>query len=223
MQQRFGAVLLSGAIALSPLAAPPVLATRVGAAAEAAAAAYLEGADTVLDAEENGNVKLFRESTPSVVYITNLGLRQDVYSLNSMEVPQGAGSGFVWDDRGHVVTNFHVIRGASDLRVNFQGDKKVYSAKVLGYDEDKDVAVLRVDKETSKLRPIPLGKSSSLQVGQKVFAIGNPFGLDHTLTTGIISGLSRELDSGNTGRPILGVIQTVCNAPSSTIFIHLIQ
>ena len=122
------------------------------------------------------------------------------------EVPVGAGTGFVWDDKGHVVTNFHVVKGANQLAVTFQGVSKTYEAKLLGYDEDKDVAVLRVDKPDT--RPIPLGKSSTLLVGQKVFAIGNPFGLDHTLTTGIVSGLGRELPSGNTGRPILGVIQT---------------
>lgn len=212
--KKLATAALSGALAMSPIAAPPVVAAaRVNASAAAAASALdvakTQGTATVLDDEEMSNVNLFRDSTPSVVYITNLGLKQDYYSLNAEQVPQGAGSGFVWDDRGHIVTNFHVVKGASDLRVNFQGDQRVYSAKVLGFDEDKDVAVLRVDEiDAARLRPIPLGKSSSLQVGQKVFAIGNPFGLDHTLTTGIISGLGRELSSGNTGRPILGVIQT---------------
>ena len=165
-----------------------------------------DGVPTKLDAEETDNVRLFRDATPSVAFITNKQLIQSRYSLDATEVPVGAGTGFVWDDKGHVVTNFHVVKGANQLAVTFQGDSKTYEAKLLGYDEDKDVAVLRVDKPDA--RPIPLGKSSTLLVGQKVFAIGNPFGLDHTLTTGIVSGLGRELPSGNTGRPILGVIQT---------------
>ena len=165
-----------------------------------------DGVPTKLDSEETDNVRLFRDATPSVAFITNKQLIQSRYSLDATEVPVGAGTGFVWDDKGHVVTNFHVVKGANQLAVTFQGDSKTYEAKLLGYDEDKDVAVLRVDKPDT--RPIPLGKSSTLLVGQKVFAIGNPFGLDHTLTTGIVSGLGRELPSGNTGRPILGVIQT---------------
>lgn len=165
-----------------------------------------DGVPTKLDAEETDNVRLFRDATPSVAFITNKQLIQSRYSLDATEVPVGAGTGFVWDDKGHVVTNFHVVKGANQLAVTFQGDSKTYEAKLLGYDEDKDVAVLKVDKPDT--RPIPLGKSSTLLVGQKVFAIGNPFGLDHTLTTGIVSGLGRELPSGNTGRPILGVIQT---------------
>ena len=165
-----------------------------------------DGTPTKLDAEETDNVRLFRDATPSVAFITNKQLVQSRYSLDATETPVGAGTGFVWDDKGHVVTNFHVVKGANELSVTFQGDQKTYGAKLLGYDEDKDVAVLSVEKP--ELRPIPLGCSSTLLVGQKVFAIGNPFGLDHTLTTGIVSGLGRELPSGNTGRPILGVIQT---------------
>lgn len=124
-----------------------------------------------------------------------------------MSVPQGSGSGFIWDKKGHVVTNYHVIRGASDLRVTL-GDQSVYEADVVGYDEDKDVAVLHIDAPEDKLRPLTVGSSSDLLVGQKVFAIGNPFGLDHTLTTGVISGLRREISSAATGRPIQDVIQT---------------
>lgn len=105
------------------------------------------------------------------------------------------------------MTNYHVIRGASDLRVTL-GDQSVYEAKVIGYDQDKDVAVLSIDAPKDKLRPVPVGNSRDLLVGQKVYAIGNPFGLDHTLTTGVISGLGREINSAATGRPIQDVIQT---------------
>eukprot|EP00475_Leptophrys_vorax_P019956 TRINITY_DN27328_c0_g3_i3.p1 TRINITY_DN27328_c0_g3~~TRINITY_DN27328_c0_g3_i3.p1 ORF type:complete len:541 (-),score=4.18 TRINITY_DN27328_c0_g3_i3:197-1738(-) len=139
--------------------------------------------------------------------ITNLAVRRDVFTLDVMEEPQGTGSGFIWDREGHVVTNFHVIRNASDLRVTL-ADQSVYAADVVGYDRDKDVAVLRIDAPRSKLRPLRVGSSYDLQVGQKVFAIGNPFGLDHTLTTGVISGLRREISSAATGRPIQDVIQT---------------
>ena len=175
-----------------------------------------------LTAEEKATIDLFNSNTPSVVYITNMQQKRDVFTLNAVEAPTGAGSGIVWDGDGHVVTNFHVINGANELRVTTQ-DQDVYPAKVIGFDEDKDIAVLKIDyanklpgkdgtiKTSSHdptLRPLPIGTSSDLLVGQRVYAIGNPFGLDHTLTTGVISGLGREIQSGNTGRPIDGIIQT---------------
>ncbi|CAN1320556.1 Protease Do-like 1, chloroplastic, partial [Linum perenne] len=109
---------------------------------------------------------------------------------------QGSGSGFVWDKDGHIVTKVTL------------SDQTAYDATVVGFDQDKDVAVLRVDAPKDKLKPIPVGVSADLLVGQKVYAIGNPFGLDHTLTTGVISGLRREISSAATGRPIQDVIQT---------------
>ncbi|XP_043704949.1 protease Do-like 1, chloroplastic [Telopea speciosissima] len=172
-----------------------------------AASAFVITTPRKLQTDELTTVKLFQENTPSVVYITNLAVRQDVFTLDVLEVPQGSGSGFVWDKNGHIVTNYHVIRGASDLRVTL-ADQTTYEAKVIGFDQDKDVAVLRVDAPKDKLRPIPVGVSADLLVGQKVYAIGNPFGLDHTLTTGVISGLRREISSAATGRPIQDVIQT---------------
>ncbi|TQD69477.1 hypothetical protein C1H46_044990 [Malus baccata] len=171
------------------------------------ASAFVVTPPKKLQSDELATVQLFQENTPSVVYITNLAARQDAFTLDVFEVPQGSGSGFVWDTDGHIVTNYHVIRGASDLRVTL-ADQSTYDAKVVGFDQDKDVAVLRVDAPKEKLRPIPIGQSADLLVGQKVFAIGNPFGLDHTLTTGVISGLRREISSAATGRPIQDVIQT---------------
>ncbi|KAG5534931.1 hypothetical protein RHGRI_022894 [Rhododendron griersonianum] len=171
------------------------------------ASAFVVTTARKLQSDELATVRLFQENTPSVVYITNLAVRQDAFTLDVLEVPQGSGSGFVWDKVGHIVTNFHVIRGASDLKVTLS-DQTTYDAKVVGFDQDKDVAVLRVDAPKDKLRPIPIGVSSDLLVGQKVYAIGNPFGLDHTLTTGVISGLRREISSAATGRPIQDVIQT---------------
>ncbi|KAI9078098.1 hypothetical protein K1719_040023 [Acacia pycnantha] len=171
------------------------------------ASAYVVTTPRKLQTDELATVRLFQENTPSVVNITNLAVRQDAFTLDVLEVPQGSGSGFVWDKKGHIVTNYHVIRGASDIRVTL-ADQTTYDAKVVGFDQDKDVAVLRVDAPKDKLRPIPIGISADLLVGQKVFAIGNPFGLDHTLTTGVISGLRREISSAATGRPIQDVIQT---------------
>ncbi|XP_062106848.1 protease Do-like 1, chloroplastic [Humulus lupulus] len=171
------------------------------------ASAFVVTTPRKLQSDELATVRLFKENTPSVVYITNLASRQDVFTLDVLEVPQGSGSGFVWDRDGHIVTNYHVIRGASDLKVTL-ADQTTYDAKVVGFDQDKDVAVIHVDAPRDKLRPIPVGISADLLVGQKVFAIGNPFGLDHTLTTGVISGLRREISSAATGRPIQDVIQT---------------
>ncbi|KAJ0985844.1 hypothetical protein J5N97_004200 [Dioscorea zingiberensis] len=171
------------------------------------ASAFVVTTPRKLQTDELATVRLFQENTPSVVYITNLAVRQDAFTLDVLEVPQGSGSGFVWDKDGHIVTNYHVIRGASDLRVTL-ADQATYEAKVVGFDQDKDVAVLRIDAPKDKLRPIPIGVSADLLVGQKVYAIGNPFGLDHTLTTGVISGLRREISSAATGRPIQDVIQT---------------
>ncbi|KNA05601.1 hypothetical protein SOVF_188850 [Spinacia oleracea] len=171
------------------------------------ASAFVVSTPRKLQSDELATVRLFKENTPSVVYITNLATKQDAFTLDVLEVPQGSGSGFIWDTQGHIVTNYHVIRGASDLRVTL-ADQSTYEAKVVGYDQDKDVAVLSIDVTKEKLRPVPLGVSADLLVGQKVFAIGNPFGLDHTLTTGVISGLRREISSAATGRPIQDVIQT---------------
>ncbi|XP_059640006.1 protease Do-like 1, chloroplastic [Cornus florida] len=171
------------------------------------ASAFVVTSPRKLQSDELATVRLFKENTPSVVYITNLAARQDAFTLDVLEVPQGSGSGFVWDKEGHIVTNYHVIRGASDLRVTLS-DQTTFDAQVVGFDQDKDVAVLHVDAPKDKLRPIPVGVSADLLVGQKVYAIGNPFGLDHTLTTGVISGLRREISSAATGRPIQDVIQT---------------
>ena len=159
-----------------------------------------------LAAEEKSNIELFRLSSPSVVYITRLAMRRDRFSLNLFEIPQGTGSGFVWNDQGHVITNFHVIQGASALRVTL-ADNSEWDARVVGMAPDQDLAVLFINAPKSRLKPIAVGQSANLLVGQRVFAIGNPFGLDQTLTTGIISALGREIN-GASGRKISGVIQT---------------
>jgi S1-C subfamily serine protease len=159
-----------------------------------------------LAGDEKSMIDLFKAVSPSVVYITSLSVRQDPFRFRALEVPQGAGSGFIWDEKGYVVTNFHVIAEAQGANVTL-ADQSTWPAKLVGAEPDKDIAVLKIDAPTGLLPPIPIGTSADLQVGQKVFAIGNPFGFDQTLTTGVISGLGREIVSA-TRRPIQGVIQT---------------
>lgn len=155
---------------------------------------------------EQSTIDLFQSVSPSVVHITNLRTRRSRFSMNVMEIPQGTGSGFVWDDSGHIVTNYHVIQDADRAEVTFS-DNTVYSGTIVGVARDKDLAVIKINAPKDKLSPIPIGRSNNLQVGQSVFAIGNPFGLDQTLTTGVISGLGREIQS-QSKRPIYDVIQT---------------
>jgi S1-C subfamily serine protease len=159
-----------------------------------------------LAADETSTIELFKSVSPSVVYITSKTVRQDLFSFNAMEVPQGTGSGFVWDANGYVVTNFHVIKDAQAADVTL-ADHSTWKAQLVGVAPDKDLAVLKIDAPKHLLPAIAIGTSSDLEVGQKVFAIGNPFGFDQTLTTGVISGLGREIESV-TRRPIAGVIQT---------------
>ncbi len=159
-----------------------------------------------LAADEQAHIDLFRRTSPSVVHITSIGEQRDLFSRNVQQVPRGTGTGFVWDDRGHVVTNFHVIQGASGARVTL-ADQSSYEAELVGYFADRDLAVLRIQAPKDKLPAIPIGTSRELQVGQRVYAIGNPFGLDQTLTMGIVSALNREIESFN-GRTIRGVVQT---------------
>jgi S1-C subfamily serine protease len=156
--------------------------------------------------DEQNNIAVFKAVSPSVVHITTLALARDFLSLDVMQIPRGTGSGFIWDDQGHVVTNFHVIQGAQSARVTL-ADQTAWKAALVGAFPDRDLAVLRIDAPQGKLKPIAVGVSRELQVGQKVYAIGNPFGLDQTLTSGIISALNREIESV-TNRPIRGVIQT---------------
>ncbi len=156
--------------------------------------------------DEQNNIDIFKHASPAVVYITNLQLRRDVFSLNVAEIPQGTGTGIVWSKEGYIITNFHVIEGANRVAVGLT-DHTTWQAKLVGVAPDRDVAVLKIDAPADKLHPLPLGNSDQLEVGRKVLAIGNPFGLDSTLTTGIISALGREISSPS-GRRIRGVIQT---------------
>jgi len=159
-----------------------------------------------LIAEENNHIAVFKAASPSVVNITALGYERDFFAMNVHQVPRGTGTGFVWDDKGHIVTNFHVIQDASAARVTLN-DQTSYRAQLVGVFPDRDLAVLKIDAPQHKLPPIPIGTSRDLQVGQRVYAIGNPFGLDQTMTTGIVSALNREIESV-TRRTIRGAIQT---------------
>jgi len=154
---------------------------------------------------EQHTIELFKICSPSVVFITTKQQQRDVLGREVGEVEAGTGSGFVWDADGHIVTNFHVIQGASSATIAFN-DETVFNATLVGVAPEHDIAVLKITPK-SPLRPIPVGTSSDLLVGQQVLAIGNPFGLDHTLTTGIVSALGRTIRSV-TRQPIENVIQT---------------
>jgi len=160
-----------------------------------------------LQAGERNLVGLFQKATNSVANISTFSSEgRGRLSMNQSEMPSGTGSGFVWDDKGHIVTNFHVVRSAAGAKITL-ANNKTYDAELVGYDADKDIAVLKIKAPPAELVPIAVGSSSSLLVGQSAYAIGNPFGLDHTLTTGVVSGLGREMRSP-TGRPITNCIQT---------------
>ncbi|HEV8606130.1 MAG TPA: trypsin-like peptidase domain-containing protein [Tepidisphaeraceae bacterium] len=162
-----------------------------------------------LAADEQATIDLFKEASPSVVFITTAA-RVDFWTRNAQEIPQGTGSGFIWDDAGHIVTNFHVVLPVVQANASATvtlSDHSTYRADLVGVSPDNDLAVIRIRAPKEKLPPIRVGASNDLQVGQKVFAIGDPFGLDQTLTTGIVSALGRTIRSV-TDRPIEDVIQT---------------
>jgi S1-C subfamily serine protease len=161
---------------------------------------------TYLTNSEEATMTLFEKAAPSVCYITTLAQQRDFWSRDITEIPAGSGSGFIWDTKGHIVTNFHVIQQGLKVRVTLS-DHSVWDAEVVGSEPNKDLAVLKIKAPSDKLRPLPIASSSRLRVGQAVYAIGNPFGLDQSLTTGVISALGREITSVG-GRPIRDVIQT---------------
>ncbi len=154
---------------------------------------------------ENKTIEIYRKATPSTVNVSNIKARKGFYG--DVEVPQGAGSGWVWDDKGHIITNGHVVEGGNSFVVTFYNDSKQYKAELVGVAREKDIAVLKLLEKPKTLTPIPLGISKSLLVGQYSFAIGSPFGLDHTLTTGVISALGRQIE-GFGGVKINDMIQT---------------
>jgi len=192
--------------------------TRFAALAATALLAARPLGAALLSEEEN-TIQVFKEASASVVFVTNIAVRQDVF-MDEFAIPQGSGSGFIWDREGHVVTNCHVVAGGDAFLVTLK-DHTELKAELVGVEPRKDIAVLRVKARPDQLQPLPLGDSDRLQVGQKTLAIGNPFGLDNTLTTGIVSALGRQvlsmgrvtirdmiqtdaaINPGNSGGPLL--------------------
>ena len=196
-------VSVAGAVVAAGL-----LSLRTGARDSAPVPALPERAAeaAVLLEDERNTIEVFQQVSDSVVFITNLELRRSLFSLNVTEVVRGRGSGFIWDTAGHVVTNFHVVQGGRAFSVTL-ADGSSHEAVVVGAEPNKDLAVLRIAPPEAGLTPVIPGISANLVVGQKVLAVGNPFGLDQTLTTGVISALGREIPSV-VGTTIRDVIQT---------------
>ncbi len=206
---RFLASLLPALMLTAPLPAIPLLAAPLLAAPLLAAPVHAaEEVDYLSFATEDeaNSTEIFRKASPAVVYVTNTALRRDFFSLDLQEIPRGSGTGFVWDESGLIVTNYHVIAGAHRLTITLQ-DRTDHAAEIIGVAPEKDLAVLRIANPPDHLVSLPLGDSSELSVGRKVLAIGNPFGLDTTLTTGVVSALGREIRAPS-NRKIRGVIQT---------------
>jgi len=159
-----------------------------------------------LTEDEKNTIEVVKKTQNSVVFITNIQLVRDFFSWAEEAVPRGSGSGFVWDDQGHIITNYHVIEDGDLFNVTLPNQEE-HQAKLVGKDPNKDIAVLKIEGNLKGLYPIKIGTSSNLQVGQKVIAIGNPFGFDHTVTTGIVSALGRSMP-GAGGVTIRDMIQT---------------
>jgi len=183
-------------------------APAVNAATEArgAGAARLVTPRGELAPDEKATIELFERSRETVVFISTKEAVVDFWSRNVMSVPRGTGSGFIWDDIGHVVTNFHVIQGASEASVKL-ADGRSFRASLAGASPEHDIAVLKIGIGFKGPRPIPVGSSGDLKVGQRVYAIGNPFGLDWSLTSGLVSALNRSLVEEN-GNRLEHLIQT---------------
>jgi S1-C subfamily serine protease len=156
--------------------------------------------------DERNTISVFRTAAQSTVFVTQTRVVEDYFAGTMQEVPAGSGSGFVWDDKGTIVTNFHVVEGARTVTVTFH-DQQTFEAKVVGLEPRKDIAVLKVEAPAKLLVPIHVAKGEQVEVGQKAIAIGNPFGLDHTLTTGVISAIGRQVQ-GAGGVSIRDMIQT---------------
>ncbi|MBA2705514.1 MAG: trypsin-like peptidase domain-containing protein [Blastocatellia bacterium] len=198
--------LISGLFAAGAIAVVDRLSNRL----QPARAAYSETSpsgitDPATANDEQNNIEIYRTLSPGVVNVHSTSYARDFFGF--VEPQEGSGSGSIIDQDGNILTNYHVIEGAQKLAVSFGGQKN-YAAKVVGGDPDTDLAVIKlIEMPKEPLTIVPLGDSDKLEVGQKVLAIGNPFGLDRTLTTGVISGLQRPIRARN-GRPIEGAIQT---------------
>lgn len=167
----------------------------------------VQGKQGALQADELNNIQVFNTNVLSVVNVSNFRVSQNPFNYDVRSDFAGSGSGFVWSDQGHIVTNYHVVQGGDRFVVSFHKDSKKYEATVIGTAPNKDLAVLQLKEFPPKLIPLKVGSSALLAVGQKAIAIGNPFGLDHTMTTGIVSALERTIES-QAKVEIRNVIQT---------------
>ncbi|KAK9801377.1 hypothetical protein WJX73_003060 [Symbiochloris irregularis] len=184
-----------------------VMMQQKAAPASAAPASAALAATSALFLDEQYVVSLFQAAKPAVVHVTTTREAQGMFGMNPMRIPQGSGSGFLWDSEGHVVTNYHVVQGARSAKITLFNNQ-TFDAELKGSEPDKDLAVLKIVRRLpAEITPISVTSSSNLQVGQRVFAIGFPFALDQSLTAGIVSGLGREMQS-ITGRTIRDVVQT---------------
>jgi S1-C subfamily serine protease len=167
---------------------------------------YAIAKNPYLTPEEVTNIRVYQLANQGVVNIVTRTVSYDRFFM--LPTPgEGAGSGIVLDQRGHILTNFHVVEDASKIAVTLPGGKDAYDGELVGVDPDNDIAVLRISAPPEELHPVTLGTSDNLQVGQRVYTLGNPFGLEGTLTTGIISNLNRTIPS-RTGREMKSIIQT---------------
>lgn len=164
-------------------------------------------AEKMLLENERNSISIFQNTASSIVNVSNMKVGRGMFDRDATEFEAGMGSGFVWNKDGFIVTNFHVVDNGVSFLISFKDDKKQYRAKLVGADPKKDIAVLKLIDMPKTLNPISVGVSKTLQVGQKALAIGNPLGLDHTLTTGTISALERKI-RGYGGVSINGMIQT---------------
>lgn len=205
-RQILAVAILSAFFAVGAIALMERFTNRI----EPSTAAFTETApagvtDPATATDEQNNIEIYRTLSPGVVNVHSTSYARDFFGF--VEPQEGSGSGSVIDQEGNILTNYHVIEGATKLAVSFGGQKN-YAAKLVGGDPDTDLAVIKLlERPREPLTIIALGDSDRLEVGQKVLAIGNPFGLDRTLTTGVISGLQRPIRARN-GRPIEGAIQT---------------
>ncbi len=156
--------------------------------------------------DERNTIAVFRDSAPAVVFVTQTRVVVDYLAGTAQEIPAGSGSGFVWDANGNVVTNYHVVEGARSLTVTFH-NQRTFEARIVGVEPRKDIAVISVNAPKSLLQPVRVIEHVDLEVGEKTIAIGNPFGLDHTLTTGVVSALGRQVQ-GIGGVTIRDMVQT---------------
>jgi S1-C subfamily serine protease len=167
----------------------------------------LKKENSMLLENEKNSISVFQNTADTVVNVSNLKKSRSVFDMDATEVATGMGSGIVWDTVGHIITNYHVVDGGDAFTVALRDDKKIYRAKFIGGDPKNDIAVLQLEDVPKNLKPIVRGDSKNLLVGQKTLAIGNPLGLDHTLTTGSVSALDRKIQ-GYGGVSISGMIQT---------------